>query len=107
MAQFFGFGFKGADKFAANDNSLFFGIGYAFQVREEVCRSIGKPPSVVGLSWLLSNPAVTAPIIGPRSVAQLNDALAALTCRLHELTIKKLDEIFPGPGGEAPNAYAW
>jgi aryl-alcohol dehydrogenase-like predicted oxidoreductase len=77
------------------------------QAYEDLCKDIGKPPSIVGLAWLLSNPAVTAPIIGPRTIEQLNDALTALTCRLHELTIKKLDVLFPGPGGEAPNAYAW
>jgi aryl-alcohol dehydrogenase-like predicted oxidoreductase len=77
------------------------------QAYEDLCKSIGKPPAVVGLAWLLANPAVTAPIIGPRTIEQLNNAVTAFTCRLHELTYKKLDEIFPGPGGEAPNAYAW
>jgi len=77
------------------------------QAYEDLCQSIGKPPAIVALAWLLSNPAVTAPIIGPRTATQLNDSIAVLTCRLHELTLKKLDEIFPGPGGEAPNAYAW
>jgi aryl-alcohol dehydrogenase-like predicted oxidoreductase len=61
----------------------------------------------VGLAWLLQNPAVTAPIIGPRTIEQLVGALRALEITLDEATRKDLDAIFPGPGGEAPQAYAW
>jgi aryl-alcohol dehydrogenase-like predicted oxidoreductase len=61
----------------------------------------------VALAWLLHNPVVTAPIIGPRTVAQLEGAMRSLQIRLTEDVLAKLDEIFPGPGGEAPKAYAW
>jgi aryl-alcohol dehydrogenase-like predicted oxidoreductase len=61
----------------------------------------------VGLAWLLNNPAVTAPIIGPRTLEQLEGALRATELELDEDVLKELDEIFPGPGGEAPMAYAW
>jgi aryl-alcohol dehydrogenase-like predicted oxidoreductase len=61
----------------------------------------------VATAWLLSRPAVTAPIIGPRTVAQLDEAVAMLGTRLESDVLKKLDEIFPGPGGPAPEAYAW
>ena len=61
----------------------------------------------MALAWLLSNPIVTAPIIGPRTIEQLESALRATEITLDESTLKKLDEIFPGPGGEAPKAYAW
>jgi aryl-alcohol dehydrogenase-like predicted oxidoreductase len=50
---------------------------------------------------------VTAPIIGPRTIEQLDSALRATEITLSEETLKMLDEIFPGPGGEAPEAYAW
>ncbi|MGZ4386990.1 MAG: aldo/keto reductase, partial [Gaiellaceae bacterium] len=50
---------------------------------------------------------VTAPIIGPRTVAQLDGALRATEIRLDEQTLARLDEIYPGPGGAAPEAYAW
>lgn len=74
---------------------------------EELCRQIGHPPGEVALAWLLHNPIVTAPIIGPRTIEQLESAVRAASIELDEETLKKLDEIFPGPGGEAPKAYAW
>lgn len=74
---------------------------------ESLCRELGHPPGEVALAWLLHNPVVTAPIIGPRTMEQLESAVRATEIELDEETLKKLDEIFPGPGGEAPNAYAW
>jgi aryl-alcohol dehydrogenase-like predicted oxidoreductase len=61
----------------------------------------------VALAWLLTNPVVTAPIIGPRTTQQLDETLRALDISMSPETLKKLDEIFPGPGGQAPEAYAW
>ena len=61
----------------------------------------------MALAWLLRNPAVTAPIIGPRTVEQLDGAIAALDVQLDDETVTELDRIFPGPGGAAPEAYAW
>jgi aryl-alcohol dehydrogenase-like predicted oxidoreductase len=74
---------------------------------EALCAEIGEQPADVALAWLLHNPIVTAPIIGPRTVEQLDGSLRALDLKLDEATRKKLDEIFPGPGGAAPEAYAW
>ncbi len=74
---------------------------------ESLCKSIGHPPAEVALAWLLHNPVVTAPIIGPRTIEQLESAVRAAAIELDDEVLKKLDEIFPGPGGEAPKAYAW
>jgi len=74
---------------------------------EALCKQIGEQPAVVALAWLLHNPVVTAPIIGPRTVEQLEMSLRALDVELSEETLRTLDEIWPGPGGEAPQAYAW
>jgi aryl-alcohol dehydrogenase-like predicted oxidoreductase len=74
---------------------------------EAMCREMGEPPAVVALAWLLHNPDVTAPIIGPRTMEQLESAVRATEIKLDEKVLKSLDEIFPGPGGEAPEAYAW
>jgi aryl-alcohol dehydrogenase-like predicted oxidoreductase len=74
---------------------------------ETLCKEIGHPPAEVALAWLLHNPVVTAPIIGPRTMEQLESAVRAASIQLEEEVLKKLDEIFPGPGGEAPMAYAW
>lgn len=74
---------------------------------ELFCKEIGEQPADVALAWLLANPVVTAPIIGPRTIAQLDGSLRALSISLSTDQMKRLDEIFPGPGGEAPEAYAW
>ena len=74
---------------------------------EHLCSQLGEKPAHVGLAWLLSNPVVTAPIIGPRTAEQLDENLRALEISLSKETLSRLDEIFPGPGGAAPEAYAW
>ncbi|GEM44610.1 aldo/keto reductase [Deinococcus cellulosilyticus] len=74
---------------------------------EAFCQELGHHPADVALAWLLHNPAVTAPIIGPRTLEQLEGNLKALDITLDEAALKRLDEIWPGPGGQAPEAYAW
>jgi aryl-alcohol dehydrogenase-like predicted oxidoreductase len=74
---------------------------------EALCAQLGEEPANVALAWLLHNPAVTAPIIGPRTKPQLTTSLRALEISLSPETTGRLDEIWPGPGGEAPQAYAW
>lgn len=77
------------------------------ELYEALCREIGHPPGEVALAWLLHNPLVTAPIIGPRTIEQLESAVRAAEIELDGDVLQRLDEIFPGPGGEAPMAYAW
>lgn len=74
---------------------------------EALCQKIGEKPADLALAWLLNNPVVTAPIIGPRTIDQLVGSLRALEIQLTPEILKSLDEIWPGPGGEAPEAYAW
>ena len=74
---------------------------------EALCNKIGEKPADVALAWLLNNPIVTAPIIGPRTMEQLTGSLRALEIKLDAEILKSLDEIWPGPGGESPEAYAW
>lgn len=74
---------------------------------ELLCREIGEKPADVALAWMLNNPSVTAPIIGPRTMDHLEGNLRSLEIKLNDEYLKKLDEIWPGPGGEAPEAYAW
>jgi aryl-alcohol dehydrogenase-like predicted oxidoreductase len=74
---------------------------------ESLCREIGEEPANVALAWLLANPAVTAPIVGPRTAAQLDASLRALEIELSQEVLAKIDAIWPGPGGKAPQAYAW
>ena len=74
---------------------------------EKFCAELGKPPAEVGLAWVLANPVVTSPIIGPRTMEQLDGAMRALDVTLDDAAMKRLDEIWPGPGGPAPESYAW
>ena len=74
---------------------------------EALCDDLGESPADVALAWLLHNDVVTAPIIGPRTIEQLETSLRAAEIKLTDETLKKIDQIWPGPGGEAPNAYAW
>jgi aryl-alcohol dehydrogenase-like predicted oxidoreductase len=60
-----------------------------------------------GLAWLLHNPDVTAPIIGPRTMEQFANSMHAVEMSLPPEILQRLDAIWPGPGGEAPEAYAW
>jgi aryl-alcohol dehydrogenase-like predicted oxidoreductase len=76
---------------------------------EALCKDLGEKPADVALAWLLQNPVVTAPIIGPRTIEQLDGSLRATEIKISPETNKQLDEIFPpvGKGGPAPEAYAW
>ncbi len=74
---------------------------------EALCREMGEEPATVALAWLLHQPVVTAPIIGPRTLEQLESAVRATAVTLDDDALAQLDAIFPGPGGEAPKAYAW
>jgi len=74
---------------------------------ETLCRSIDRSAADVALAWLAQQPGVTAPIVGPRTMAQFDQCLAALDIALGDDVIAKLNELFPGPGGAAPEAYAW
>ncbi len=74
---------------------------------ETLCKEIGEAPANVALAWMLQNPAITSPIIGPRTLPQLTESLRALEIAIEPEILSRLDEIWPGPGGEAPEAYAW
>jgi aryl-alcohol dehydrogenase-like predicted oxidoreductase len=78
----------------------------ALEEYEAFCREIGSAPADVALAWLLYQPAVTAPIVGPRTMEQFEGSLAALDVVLDEAALARLDEIFPGYK-PAPMEYAW
>jgi aryl-alcohol dehydrogenase-like predicted oxidoreductase len=74
---------------------------------EAFCEQLGERPSDVAVAWLLRQPAVTAPITGPRTMEQFEQSLRALELQLDDKALDRLDQIWPGPGGQAPEAYAW
>ena len=73
---------------------------------EIFCEELGHEPATVALAWLLHQRGVTAPIVGPRTLGQLDDALPALELRLDQDALSRLDAIFPGYKS-APEHYAW
>ncbi len=74
---------------------------------EKHCKEINQKPADVALAWILQQPGITSPIVGPRTMEQLEDNVKSVEIKLSEQTLKKLDEIWPGPGNQAPEAYAW
>jgi len=77
------------------------------QEYENFCDELGEQPADVALAWLLHQPGVTAPITGPRTIEQLDGAIRATEIKLDDKELSRLDQIWPGPGGPAPAAYAW
>ena len=73
---------------------------------EDLADDLGHEPGDVALAWLLHQPAVTAPIVGPRTQEQLDAAIRALDVTLDADALKRLDDIFPGHR-TAPEDYAW
>jgi aryl-alcohol dehydrogenase-like predicted oxidoreductase len=82
---------------------------FAQQLAEysEFCKDLGEKEADVALAWLLANPVVTSPVIGPRTLEQFEGSLRAVDLQLDNNLLVRLDKIFPGHGGEAPKAYAW
>ena len=78
----------------------------AIEQYENLATELGHEPGEIGLAWLLHQPAVTAPIIGPRTASQLDAAVRALGVTLDADVLGRLDDIFPGHK-PAPEDYAW
>ncbi len=54
----------------------------------------------------MHQPVVTAPIVGPRTIEQLDSAIGATKVALDAAALDRLDDIFPGYL-TAPEDYAW
>ena len=81
----------------------------ALEQFEKLAETLGEDPANLALAWLLSRPGVTAPIIGPRTMEQLDGALRSVELTLSGETLATLERLFPaiGGGGAAPEAWAW
>jgi aryl-alcohol dehydrogenase-like predicted oxidoreductase len=73
---------------------------------EDFAEKLGHQPGDLALAWLLHQPAVTAPIIGPRTPEQLAGGLKSVDIKLSEDDLATIDEIFPGYK-TAPEHYSW
>lgn len=73
---------------------------------EKFCTEFGEDPASTALAWLLNQPGITSPIIGPRMIKQLETSIRALEIKFDEESLLRLDNIFP-PAGRSPEYYAW
>ena len=77
-----------------------------FSSYESLCHKTGISPADLALAWVANQPLVTAPIVGPRTMAQLESSVKAIEIKLEKDVLDELDELFPGPGGPALEAYS-
>jgi 1-deoxyxylulose-5-phosphate synthase len=61
---------------------------------QETAQARGVPMAQIALAWVLRNPVVTAPIVGPTKPHHLPDAVAALDIELTDDEIRKLEEVY-------------
>jgi aryl-alcohol dehydrogenase-like predicted oxidoreductase len=69
----------------------------ATEALAQLAEQAGLPLTHLALAFVLEHPAVTAPIIGPRTFAQLEGQLGAATVRLSRDVLDEIDKIVP-PG---------
>ena len=84
------------DAGSARDSSRYFterNWGILEKIEEAGAELGGKSVSQVSLAWMLANPVITAPIIGPRSVEQLQDNLGAVDIKMPPEMVDKLNEV--------------
>ncbi len=82
---------------------------------EAMAREKGCTPSQLSLAWVAGQPGITSPIVGPRTMEQLEDNLGAADIEITEDDRRRLDEVSP-PGGDiaqfyeadfGPHQYRW
>lgn len=73
---------------------------------ENFCDELGEEPANIAIAWLLNQPGVTSPIIGSRTIQQLESSQRTLEINFTKESLSKLDTIFP-PAGISPQYYAW
>ena len=74
---------------------------------ENLCKEIGEHPLEVAMSWMAAHQGVCTSVVGPSAVSQLDQYVRGAELRLDAEVFEKLDQLWPGPGGEAPEAYSW
>ena len=72
---------------------------------DALCKETGIKQSDMAMAWICMNPLVKNVVIGPRTMEQLENSVKAAELKLDDEILRRLDEIFPGPGCEAPRAY--
>jgi aryl-alcohol dehydrogenase-like predicted oxidoreductase len=82
------------------------GVRERIAAYEELLAKHGLEPGEVALAWQLTRPGVTGPVVGPRTLGQLESAVRAVELELSDELLAALDEIFPETG-PTPEAFAW
>ena len=82
--------------YGAGDKSI-------IDVVEEIAVKRGVPMAQISIAWVLKNPSVTAPIVGPTKAHHLADAVAALDISLTSEEIEKLEANYTP---RMPSGYA-
>ncbi len=59
---------------------------------QAIADELGKPMTQVAINWVAAQPGVTSPIIGPRTLEQLQDNAGALEWDLEPVVMKRLSE---------------
>jgi aryl-alcohol dehydrogenase-like predicted oxidoreductase len=87
---------EGVRRFGGRSKETLERVRDRVEAYEDLCEELGHEPASVALAWLLHQPAVTAPIIGPRTMEQLDGAQRGLEIKLDDKILLRLDEIWPG-----------
>lgn len=74
------------------------------QALGEVARGADLDPAVMALAWVMQQPGVTAPIVGPRTEGHLDVAWAALETRLSQDLLGRINAVAP-PGSSAADFF--
>ena len=68
------------------------------------CKKKGVAPSQFALAWCLANPIITSIILGPRTMEQFDDNLAALEVRITADDEAFVDQLVP-PGEHSGKGF--
>jgi aryl-alcohol dehydrogenase-like predicted oxidoreductase len=75
-------------------DDIYFDVADAFAV---LARELGVHPATLAVAWVKAHPAVTAPILGARSVEQLEPSLAAADFILSDEIYERIASLVPAP----------
>ncbi len=94
---------KRPDSGRLTDNKIYqarYGDDWMYDVAEKftaIAEEADMKPATLAVAWAAAHPAVTAPIIGARTVGQLEDSLAALNIDLSPELRQKVSDLTPAP----------
>jgi NDP-hexose C3-ketoreductase / dTDP-4-oxo-2-deoxy-alpha-D-pentos-2-ene 2,3-reductase len=79
----------------------------ALEATAAIAAELGVSVARLAIGWLLAQPGLVSAIVGPRTTQHLDDLIGSADLHLDADALARLDAAWPGPGGPAPEAYAW